>query len=250
MSVVSEYLDIVLRLLESIKQERAAIDEAAKLIADRIAEDGLVFIGNGGAHSLIGMEELFYRAGGLACISPMMDEGVHLTNGAIRTTKVERTPGYGRTVVDMYGVEKGDVVIITTSVGITPMAIDEALECKERGAKVITITSTSFAENTPPGHPSRHPSDKNLHDLADIFVDVHVPFGDAVLQLDGLNQRFAPCSTIALTFAGQAIIARTIQLLHERGIEPPIWQSFHTPGGDAFNRRFIERYATRIKHLV
>lgn len=250
MSIVSEYLEIVLDLLDSIKQERAAIDEAAKLIADRIAEDGLVFIGNGGAHSLMGMEELFYRAGGLACISPMMDEGVHLTNGATRTTKVERTPGYGRTVVDMYGIRKGDVVIITTSVGITTMAIDEALECKERGATVIAITSTSFAENTPADHPSRHPSSKNLHDLVDVFVDCHVPYGDAVLQLDGLDQKFAPCSTIALTFAGYAIIARVVQLLHERGIEPPIWQSPHTPGGDAVNSRYVERYATRIKHLV
>jgi uncharacterized phosphosugar-binding protein len=250
MSIVSKYLDIVLDLLESIKQERVAIDEAAKLIADRIEEDGLVYIGNGGAHSGIGLEELFYRAGGLACMSPMMDEGVYLTNGAVRTTIVERIPGYGQTVVDIYGVEKGDVVIITTSVGITSMAIDEALECKERGAKVIAITSTSFAENTPPGHPSRHPSNKNLHELADVFVDCHVPYGDAVLQLDGLQQKFAPCSTIALTFVANAIVARVVQLLHERGIEPPIWKSPHTPGGDAVNSRYIERYATRIKHLV
>lgn len=250
MNIVQEYLDNVLKVLDSIKQEQSAIDKAAKLIADRIAEDGLVFIGNGGAHSGIGLEELFYRTGGLACMSPMMDEGVHLTNGATRTTKVERTPGYGRTVVDIYGIEKGDVVIITTSVGITPMAIDEALECKERGATVIAITSASFAENTPAGHLSRHPTSKNLHELADVFVDCHVPYGDAVLQLDGLNQKFAPCSTIALTFVAHAIIAKVVQLLHDRGIEPPIWQNAYTPGGDVVNRRYIEMYATRVIHLV
>lgn len=250
MSIVSKYRDIVLKILESINQERVAIDEAAKLIADRIAEDGLVYVGHGGAHSGIGLEELFYRAGGLACISPMMDEGVCLTNGAVRTTKVERTPGYGRTVVDLHGVKKDDVVIITTSVGITSMAVDEALECKERGATVIAITSTSFAENTPAGHVSRHPSNKNLHEIADVFVDCHVPFGDAVLELDDLNQKFAATSTIALTFAEYSIIAKAIQLLKERGIEPPIWRSANTPGGDAVNSRYIERYAARIKHLV
>lgn len=250
MSIVSEYRDIVLRILDSIDQERAAIEKAAKMIADRIAEDGLIYVGHGGAHSGIGLEELFYRAGGLACISPMMDEGVYLTNGAVRTTKVERTPGYGRTVVDLHGIKRDDVVIITTSVGITSMAVDEALECRERGAKVIAITSTSFADNTPAGHASRHPSNKNLHEIADVFVDCHVPFGDAVLELDDLNQKFAATSTIALTFAEYCIIARAVQLLQERGIEPPIWRSANTPGGDTVNSRYIEKYAARIKHLV
>ena len=129
------------------------------------------------------------------------------------------------------------------------MAIDEALECKERGAKVIGIATTSFAENTPPGHPSRHPSNKNLHEIVDVFVNCHVPFGDAVLELDGLDQKFAPVSTIALAFTENAIIARAIEILVQQGIKPPIWQSANTPGGDEANAKNIEKYRPRVMKL-
>lgn len=248
--IVETYYGEVERILRKIRDEEGeSIDRAAQLIADRIEEDELIYLGNGGGHSSMGLEELFYRAGGLACINPMLDGGINLTHGAIRSTKMERTAGYGRTVIDIYGIDKGDVVMIITAVGTTTMAIDEALECKDRGAKIIAITSTSFAENIPPGHPSRHPSSKNLHELADIFVNCHVPMGDAVLELEGIEQKFAPVSTIALTFAEEAIVARVVEILVERGIEPPIWRSANTPGGDEANQKYIEKYGPRVKLL-
>lgn len=249
MDLLDLYHQKVVDILRAIAEEEASIERAAQLVADCVEQDRLIYLGTGGAHGCIGLEEVFYRAGGLACMNPMLDGGVCLVNGAVRTTKMERLVGYGRTVVDIYGVGEDDLVIITAPVGITTMAIDVALECKERGANVIGIATTSFAENTPPGHPSRHPSNKNLHEIADVFVNCHVPFGDAVLELDGVDQRFAPTSTIALAFAENAIIARSIEILWQRGLEPPIWQSANTPGGDEANKKHIEKYGPRVKHL-
>ena len=181
MDLLDQYHRRIVEIINAIEAEQEAIDRAAKLVAECVEQDRLVFLGTGGAHGCIGLEEVFYRAGGLSCMNPMLDGGVCLVNGAVRTTKMERLSGYGRTVVDIYGVAQNDLVIIAAPVGITAMAIDEALECKERGAKVIGIATTTFAENTPPGHPSRHPSNKNLHEIVDVFVNCHVPFGDAVL---------------------------------------------------------------------
>jgi uncharacterized phosphosugar-binding protein len=129
------------------------------------------------------------------------------------------------------------------------MTIDLALECKERGANVIGIAASSFAENTPSDHPSRHPSNKSLQDIVDVFIDCHVPFGDAVLELDGVDQKFAPTSTIALAFTEHAIIAQAIEILWQKGIEPPIWQSANTPGGDEAAAKYKEKYRPRVKHL-
>lgn len=249
MDLLDAYHQTVVEIIYAIAGEEASIDKAAQLIADCVEHDRLIYLGTGGAHGCIGLEEVFYRAGGLACMNPMLDGGVCLVNGAVRTTQMERLVGYGRTVVDIYGVGKNDLVIIAAPVGITTMAIDEALECKERGAKVIGIATTSFAENTPPGHPSRHPSNKNLHEIVDVFVNCHVPFGDAVLELDGLDQKFAPISTIALAFTENAIIARAIEILVQQGIKPPIWQSANTPGGDEANAKNIEKYRPRVMKL-
>ena len=76
-----------------------------------------------------------------------------------------------------------------------------------------------------------------------------MPFGDAVLELDGLDQKFAPISTIALAFTENAIIARAIEILVQQGIKPPIWQSANTPGGDEANAKNIEKYRPRVMKL-
>ena len=41
----------------------------------------------------------------------------------------------------------------------------------------------------------------------------------------------------------------TVRLCVEAGIEPPVWKSANTPGGDEFNKKNIEKYSPRIKML-
>jgi uncharacterized phosphosugar-binding protein len=249
MDLLDTYHEKIVEMLSAIENEKDSIEQAAQLIADCVGQDRVIFLGTGEAHGCIGLEEVFYRAGGLACMNPMLDGGICLLNGAIRTTKMERLEGYGRAVVDIYGVGEDDLVIIPSPAGITTMTIDLALECKERGAKVIGIAASSFAENTPSDHPSRHPLNKNLQDIADVFIDCHVPFGDAVLELEGVDQKFAPTSTIALAFAEHAMIGRAVEILWQRGIEPPIWQSANTPGGDEAAAKHKGKYRPRVKKL-
>ena len=244
-----EYHSRVIEVFDAIVEERDAIERAAALMAEQIARDKVIFVGTGGAHGVIGIEEVFYRAGGLACISPMLDGAICLLNGAIRTTKMERLDGYGRTVVDVYGVGEGDLMVIAAPVGITPMAIDSAMAAKERGARVIGIATMAFAENVPFGHPSRHKSNKSLDQVSDVFVNCHVPYGDAVLSVEGVKQRFAPISTIALSFTENLIVCRTVELLIEKGVQPPVWRSSNTAGGDDANARYIEKYGSRVASL-
>ncbi len=243
------YHQRVTAALDAIVNEGEAIDRAAELVAQQVAKDGLVFVGTGGAHGGIGIEEVFYRAGGLANVSPMLDGGVSLINGAVRTTQMERLEGYGRTVVDIYGISEGDLVIIAAPVGITPMAIDSALESRSRGASVIGIATKAFAQNLPKDHPSRHKSGKSLDEVSDVFVECHVPFGDAVLEIEGVPQRFGPVSTIALTFTENLIMCRAVERLLEMGVHPPVWRSANTAGGDEANAEYINRYGGKIPHL-
>lgn len=249
MGVVEKYHEAIRSILESISHEKDSIARAAVLIADALAAERTIFLGHGGAHSGMLLEELFYRAGGLAAMNPMFDEAVYLGNGAVRATKMERTPGYGRMIIDRYGVGKDDVVLIITSVGITTMAVDEALEARARGARVIALTSTSFAENTPKDHPSRHPEGHNLHELADVFLNCHVPVGDAVLRVEGVEERFGASSTVALSYLAHQLTSEVVRVLHARGIEPELWQSSNTPGGDDANRRNIDKYRPRVRAL-
>ena len=70
MNAVHEtYLDRVIALLAADRRRGGRPScEAAAAVADRIAEDRLIYVIGPGGHSQIGAEEVFSRAGGLACI--------------------------------------------------------------------------------------------------------------------------------------------------------------------------------------
>jgi uncharacterized phosphosugar-binding protein len=46
---------------------------------------------------------------------------------------IERTPGYGRFVINDYGLTEGDLLIIVNAYGINAATIDAALEVRRRG---------------------------------------------------------------------------------------------------------------------
>src|SRR5437870_2106068 len=94
------YLSRVTGLLEQIaREEGEAIMRAAVAVADRIAEDRLIYVIGPGGHSQIGAEEVFSRAGGLACIWAFIDDGFYIGHGAGRSMRIERTPGYARALL-------------------------------------------------------------------------------------------------------------------------------------------------------
>jgi uncharacterized phosphosugar-binding protein len=244
------YLQKATALIGQIAEEEGeAIFRAGLAVADRIAEDRLIYVIGPGGHSQIGAEEVFSRAGGLACIVSFIDDGFYLGNGAARSMRIERTPGYAKALLDEVEFDSGDVLIIVNAYGINAATIDSAMYARERGMTSIGVTSVANQRGLPQGHPSRHPSGKDLCDLVDIVVDTKMPLGDAVLAIDGVAEKVGPVSTIVNAFAMNSIILEAIAELNRRGIEPPVWRSSNSPGGDDANVAVSERYRTRIRNL-
>lgn len=246
----TRYLAAVVDHLQRLHDEELpAIETAARLVADQIRADRLVHVYGPGGHSNLAAQEIFFRAGGLMHVSAMLDEGTLLSNGALRSMAVERTPGYGRVVIDDYGIGGGDLLILVNAYGINAALIDAALTAKERGATVIGVSSVRHADQTTPDHPARHPSGRNLHELVDVVVDSKVPIGDAVLELPGVSEKVGAVSTFANAYLLNAIVSEAVWQLAADGTEPPIWRSGNAPGGDEANARFLGRFRDRIKKL-
>ena len=250
MDMMKTYLDIVTQHLSGIEQtQKEAVARAAAIMADRIAGDKPVFVFGPGGHSNLGTQEIFFRAGGLMHINPILDEGTLLSGGALRSMAIERLPGYGRIVMDKSGFGAGDVLVLINAYGINSAVIDAALFCKEKGGMLIAVSSRQHAENTAPDHPARHPSKKNLYDIADVLLDCNVPIGDAMVQIEGVQQKAGAVSTFANAFLLNCLVLETIQILAGRGIVPPIWRSGNAPGGDEWNNQFLDRFKGRIRYL-
>lgn len=250
MDNLAKYLGIVQKNLERIlTEERENIEKASDIISEKLAEERVLYVFGTGGHSIMAGEELFSRAGGLASISPIFFPGLSLVTGFSENTKVERVQGIAEIVMESHELKKGDVIIINNAAGINAVTIDAALVAKKKGMIVIGLVGKEFANNVPAGHEARHPSNKNLHEVSDISIDLKVPLGDAVIDIEGLEQKTAPISTINIAFVLHSLIIRVIEKLLQKGIQPPVWRSGNIPGGTEYNKKFREKYRRLIKHL-
>lgn len=246
----ADYLACIMALLERIHaEEEASISKAASLLAEQIAADRLIHIYGPGGHSNLASQEVFFRAGGLMHISAILDEGTMLAGGALRSMAMERTPGYGRIVIENAGLVRGDVLILVNAYGINTALIDAALTASALGVRTIGISSREHAEKTTADHPARHPSGSNLHDVVDLHIDTKVPIGDAVIELPGVTEKVGAVSTFANAYSLNWLVQCTIRELRERNIEPPVWRSGNAPGGDEANRKFLVRFKSRVHSL-
>jgi uncharacterized phosphosugar-binding protein len=231
------------------KEYDGAISRAADLMVASVEKDELIHIIGTGGHSTLGAMELFWRAGSLANINPLLDPSVMPSNGAVHSNWMERTEGLAPSIIHSYGVKPGELMIIVNAYGINPMTIDTALEARRMGVKTIGITSTSFALSVPKGGKMRHSSGLNLHEIVDVFVDCHLPLGDACVSIDGCNQSVGATSTILNCYCLNLLVIATVEKLVAKGITPPVWMSANLVGGDAVNQKWHEHYNERVKHL-
>ena len=232
-----------------LANEQQSIDRASDLMVDSIKRDELIHVIGTGGHSTMAATEMFWRAGCLASINPMLEPALLPSMGAKHSNWMERTEGLAPSILSANGVKKGETIIIVNAYGINPVTIDAALDASKRGMKTIGVTSTSFAEFVPKGVPSRHSSGKNLHEIVDVFVNSYMPLGDACVQIEGCQQKVGPVSTFVNSFCLHLLVIATVEKLVRDGIEPPLWMSANLPEGDQQNRKWHDKYDPRVKNL-
>lgn len=249
-SVMDLYRKEVFGIIDHIHEnEKERILRVANVLAEHIKKDRLIYIFGPGGHSNLAAMEIFFRAGGLMHVSAMLNQDTMLTMGALKSMQVERTPGYGRIVVNDYRIGEGDLLIVVNAYGINAATIDSAMQAKENGATVIGISSYDHANNCPKDHVARHPSKANLHEIVDYSVDCKVQLGDAVIDIPGFEQKVGALSTFANAYVLNCIVIETINILVEQGIKPPVWMSGNAPGGDEWNNRFMQVFRDKVRCL-
>jgi len=241
-----EYLDKIEQKLEKIyAEQRESIRKATRLMADQIKQDKLIYVFGSGGHSNMMAEEMFHRAGGLACISPVFADSIRIPHVPLG----ERSAALAPYILDFYDIGKDDLLLLVNGYGINPVTIEAAMECKKRGVKVIAITSTEYAERLPKDFPGRHPSGQNLHDMFEHVIYTYVPYGDALLSMDGVESLVGPYSTYGNAFICNALVIETCRILVEEGQDVPIINSINVVGGREKNERLYKKYRQRIRWL-
>jgi uncharacterized phosphosugar-binding protein len=230
-------------LARAFTEQAEALENAAQRIADAMARGGLLYtFGTGHAHLLA--EELFYRAGGLVRVCPMLDERLMLHLSASRSTDWERQAGVAAEVLARYPVGENDVLLVISNSGRNTAPVEMALLAKARGAQVIALTNLAHSQGATP----RNPHGKRLFEVAGLVLDNAGIPGDALLpRRDG--SRVGPTSTAIGAALLQAVVCRVAELADAAGAALDCFASSNIDGGDAVNAGYIARYHDRIPHL-
>ena len=165
---MKEYLDNVTGILNKIEAEEGkALSAASDAVADAICNDKLVYVFGCGHSHLVALDT-FYRAGGLACVSALLDEDLMLHDGAAKSSRMEKMPGIGAEVY----VKPGDLVVIISASGKNAAPVEVLRAAKAAGVKTVAISSSEYRSKG-----------GVLLDEADIGIDSKVAYGDAVIPV-------------------------------------------------------------------
>lgn len=239
---MSSYSNKVIDLInEVVKSEENELTLASEIIKTTIENDGLIYI-FGCGHSHMFGEELFYRAGGLANVVPVLYEPLMLHEGAMQSSVNEKKNDYIANFIGNYPITENDTLIVVSTSGINPVPIDVARAGKEFGAKVITISSHTY----PTTEQSRHHDGFYLKDMGLVNIDNHVPVGDAVCDKDGFSH--TPVSTVIGITILQSIISEAINNCNL--CELPVFKSGNVSGSKENNEKLVRIYGERVPMLV
>src|SRR5438445_922293 len=198
MNAAVSYFEKASQLLQQVRDnELESIQLAAEVCASSIAQGGLVFLfGNG--HSRMLCEEMTPRQGCfpgfVALVELALSNHANIVgaNGLRAPLYLEKYEGYAEEILKGFHFGPHDAFIVVSTSGIRPVVVEMAAGAKRRGMPVIAIVSRQHSERVA----AAHSSGKQVIDVADIVIDNHCPPGDCVLEIEGLEWRTGPASTV------------------------------------------------------
>lgn len=240
-----KYLDAVRAVLDHLETTQLpAVEAAADLVVQALQNKGAVFCWDIG-HGI--QQDFIDRAGGLAAIKPfhfafnMADSLPEVLKNRPRSESVELELEAIRLAVRAGNLRAGDVLLLGSVSGRNARPVELALACRECGVKVIGFTSMAYTAKVE----SVHSSGKKLCDAVDVAIDNGAPYGDAAVEIPGLDRSALPVSGVGMSVAGWMIWGRVIEKMAAAGDPPTVFMSLNRERGKEIYDQSIATYQER-----
>ncbi len=147
------------------------------------------------SHSMMSLE-MFYRAGGLVCVYPILDPSLSMFSGGLRSTFMERLLGYADALLRSMHPKPGSVIIIVSNSDKNAVLVEIAVSSRMMGLRVIGVTSLKYSMIIPP----ENIAGKKLYEVADVIIDNKVSEDDVIYDVKQFGIGITPISTIINVF--------------------------------------------------
>jgi len=219
----------------------------APIIGANIAQGGVLHV-FGSGHSEVIAREIIGRAGGLACVSGILDP----TNGFI-----ENLVGYGAALIArhdrQYRLLPGETMIVISNSGKNSAPIEVALYAKEKGLNVVGLVSLAMSK----GVATVHPGGQRLHEIADHLLDNGGVPGDTLIDVRTRAPNpgeapllSGPTSTLVGAMLLNLLMLEVIDWLQCNGHPLPVLRSQNVPGAIEYNRTVGKPYLHRLSRQL
>lgn len=241
--MLNKYYKAVDNLQLKIRETQAKnIEHAAILCAEAIENGHSVHLFDSG-HIIDA--EMLNRAGGFELVKKFKYD-LQIDHGHFgpriqperEKSKDRSMEGLAAFALKKANVYPGDVMFIGSVSGISQTVVDLAVEAQKMGVRIVALTSVEYSKQLD----SLHPSNKKLYEVNEVLIDNCAPFGDGMLDVEGIRNTFIPASGLSAAYIMWAISARLLELLLEKGIKPGILGSVNNPENVQFNIDLGERY--------
>jgi uncharacterized phosphosugar-binding protein len=242
MDSAERYLALVRKVLDEVSLEQ--IGQAAELIAAALRIRGLIHA-FGAGHSSLLAQEVFFRAGGLVAINPILSQRLGFECGVLESTEFERRAESADILIGAEDFRRGDAGIVISNSGRNALPVEIALRMKAAGVKVIALTNLIQSRQSN----SHHSSGKRLFEVADVILDNHCPPGDAAITIRGISAALGAVSTIAGAALLHATFLKAAEYLASEGSPPDAFVSVNLGSGSTGElKELIAPYEQRIRY--
>jgi uncharacterized phosphosugar-binding protein len=223
MTPAEQYLTKCAALIEHVRSQQAAINQAADWFAKTILAGRMVHVFASG-HSRIMVEEMWPRYGSFPGFNPIVELSLTFhnlvvgANGQRQAMFIENMHGLAERILRNFALSSDDSALVISSSGCSTVPVEVAQEFQRKQIRVVSIVSVQHSN----GSRSRHPQGKKVQDFSDLVLDTGAPLGDAMVNISGLDTPVSPGSTIGGCLLVNCIKAQVALLLTEAGAPPKV----------------------------
>lgn len=245
MSLSDSFYTTSMAMLARAREANApALRACGALIGASVARGGLLHTFGSGHSEIIG-REIIGRAGGLMCVSGLIDPGAGFSENVV---------GYGTRLAERYdkihGLHAGECIVVISNSGKNSSPIEVALYAKQKGLTVIALTALAMSTTAK----TVHPGGRNLHAVADHVLDNVGVIGDAIVTVapsgGGEPLQAGPTSTLVGAMLLNLLALEVMDWLNAHGHPLPVLRSQNVPGGMEHNLELAKKYRTRLSRPI